>query len=213
MSEDYSNTPRKASIGNGTSTETIGIDDGPFTLAHRGSPNNQGNFAPLVAIQLRDSHLVNARIGRVQVDGLDATDEALRLLRKLPKLPVLLSGVTFGGFNLIDPRTLQVERQVPVIVVTGTRPSNRRIKRALVRHFPDWHERWNIIGRLGPLRRVRTVPDEPPLYFESFGCSAGTARALLSRICFVSRVPEPLRVASIVARGLSLKSSIMETGR
>lgn len=143
-------------------------------------------------------------MGRVTVDGLDGTREALRLLRRLPRSPILLSGATFGGFNLIDPRQLQAKMKVPVTIVTGSRPSNQRIKRALVRHFPDWRERWSIIGSLGPLRKVKTVSDEPPLYFETFGCSSSYAAALLKASCFVSRVPEPLRVAGLVARGLFL---------
>jgi endonuclease V-like protein UPF0215 family len=133
---------------------------------------------------------------------LDGTTEALRLLRRFPRRPVLLSGVTFGGFNLINPRTIFEQRKVPVIVVIGSRPSNRAVKRALVRHFPDWKARWKIISALGSIRSIRTVKDEPPIYYEHFGCSPVEARRLLSTVSMVSRVPEPLRVAGIVARGL-----------
>jgi uncharacterized protein len=115
---------------------------------------------------------------------------------------VFLSGVTFGGFNLINPRTIFEQRNVPVIVVTGSRPINRAVKRALVRHFPDWKARWKIINSLGPIRRIRTIRDEPPIYYEHFGCSSVEASRFLSALSMVSRIPEPLRVAGIVARGL-----------
>lgn len=189
----------------------IGLDDGPFAFNRDSSAANRENFAPLIAAHLRDAHVVGVKIGRVQVDGLDGTREALRLLIGLPKRPILLSGVTFGGFNIIDPRVLRSKRKVPVIVVTGSRPSNARMKRALVRHFPDWQERWKIISKLGPLRRIKTMREEPPLYYKSFGCSNNTARTILMKTCFVSRLPEPLRVAGIIARGLSARSSRMET--
>jgi hypothetical protein len=135
---------------------------------------------------------------------LDATEQALGLLEKLPKSPVLLSGVTFGGFNLIEPRKIHQRFRTPTIVVVGSRPNNRAVKRALVKHFPDWKERWEIIRSLGPLRRVRTVPDEPSLFYESFGSTVSEAKTILVNSAWVSRVPEPIRVAGLVARGLFL---------
>ena len=151
-------------------------------------------------MHLRGSHLVGVKTGRITVDGLDGTTEALRLLRRLPRRPVLLSGVTFGGFNLIDPRVIHKQCSAPVIVVIGSRPSNRAVKQALVRHFPDWRTRWKIISSLGPLRSIRTVRSDPPIFYENFGCSPVETRALLSIVSMVSRIPEPLRVAGIVAR-------------
>ena len=110
--------------------------------------------------------------------------------------------MTFGGFNLIDPRKIQQRYRIPTIVIVGSRPDNRAVKRALVKHFPDWKERWDIIRSLGPLRRVRTVKEEPPIFYESFGCNTVEARTILASNAWVSRVPEPIRVAGMVARGL-----------
>src|SRR6266849_4497706 len=177
-----------------TSSLTIGIDDGPFT--------KQQESAPLVAALLDGSHLLNVRVARITVDGLDATAEAIKLVSRWNPAPILLSGVTFAGFNLIDPHVLVRKFRVPVIVVVGSRPDNRAVKRALVKHFPDWKRRWRIISSLGPLRTVRTNPDEPPICYEAFGCSARDATALLKASSKVSRIPEPVRVAGLLARGL-----------
>jgi len=92
--------------------------------------------------------------------------------------------------------------KAPVIVVIGSRPDNRAVKRALSRHFPDWKERWDLIRSLGPLHMTRIVAGEGPVYFERFGCSTRDAQMILKRWAFVSRIPEPLRVAGIIARGL-----------
>ncbi len=142
------------------------------------------------------------QFGWIAVDGLDATREANSLVDKLPRAPVLLSGVTFGGFNLIDPWKVQRRYRTPTIVVVGSRPDNRAVKRALVKHFPDWKERWEIIRSLGPLRRVRTLVGEPLIFYEAVGCTASEAKKILTSSARISRVPEPLRVANLVARGL-----------
>jgi endonuclease V-like protein UPF0215 family len=177
-----------------TSSHVIGIDDGPFT--------KQQETAPIVAALLEGFHLQDFRIARVTVDGLDATGQAIKLVRGWKPAPILLSGVTFAGFNIINPHVLQKKFRVPVIVVVGSRPDNRAVKRALVKHFPDWKRRWRIISSLGPLRTVLTNPDEPPIYFEFFGCSRREAASLLKASSCISRLPEPIRVAGLVATGL-----------
>jgi endonuclease V-like protein UPF0215 family len=151
---------------------------------------------------LKGPHLHQLRTDWIIVDGLDATRKTELLLKGSVQIPVLLSGVTFGGFNLIDPWRIQKLCKAPVIVVIGSRPDNRAVKLALSRHFPDWKERWDLIRSLGPLRKVRTMAGEGPVFFERFGCSTRDAALILKTWAFVSRVPEPLRVAGILARGL-----------
>src|SRR5437879_13297427 len=85
---------------NSTITNCVGIDDGPFLSGRLG-----GSTAPLVVAQLNGPHLVKARVGRISVDGLDATAVASRLLGSLQPLdsPILLAGATFAGFNKSTP--------------------------------------------------------------------------------------------------------------
>jgi len=177
----------------------IGVEDGPFLPRRLG-----GSKAPLVVVKLEGPHMTAVRAGWIGVDGMDGTERALKLLESfaMSESPILLAGVTFGGFNLIDPRRLHKKFKVPTIVVVGSRPNNRAVKRALVRHFLDWRERWRIIRSLGPLRTVRTVASENPLFYEAFGCSSSVAQRILAGWALVSRTPEPLRVAGLVARGL-----------
>ena len=190
---------RRRASRNSTTTNCIGIDDGPFLSRRLG-----GSTAPLVVAQLNGPHLVKAKIGRITVDGLDATLVASRLLGSLQvrDSPILLAGATFAGFNIINPRVLQRRFRTPTIVVIGSRPNNRAVKRALVGHFPDWKRRWRTLSSLGPLHRVRVFRNEGPIFYEAFGCEDDEARRILKQWAYVSRVPEPLRVAGLVARGL-----------
>ncbi len=176
----------------------IGIDDGPFPP----KTDDKIRHAPLIAVWLKGPHLHQLRNDWITVDGLDATKKAALLLKRSVHVPVLLSGVTFGGFNLIDPWKIEKTCRAPVIVVIGSRPDNWAVKRALSRHFPDWKERWDLVRSLGPLRKARTMANEGPVFFERFGCSTQDAAVILKSWAFVSRIPEPLRVAGIAARGL-----------
>jgi endonuclease V-like protein UPF0215 family len=189
---------RKASR-NRKPASCIGIEDGPFLPRLLG-----GSIAPLVAVRLEGPRIVQADFRWITVDGTDGTREAVALLKTIstPKCPILLAGVTFGGFNLIDPRKVQSTLRAPTIVVIGSRPDNRAVKQALAGHVPDWKERWDVIRALGPVRKIRTVRNENPVFYESFGCNARAARELIMSWAMVARVPEPLRVAGLVARGL-----------
>jgi endonuclease V-like protein UPF0215 family len=153
-------------------------------------------------VWLKGPHLYQFKSDWITVDGLDATRTALLLLRGSGHIPVLMSGVTFGGFNLINPWKVQKFCKAPVVVVVGSPPDNKAVKRALFKHFPDWEKRWELIRSLGPLHKVRTMTNEGPVFFERFGCSTREATLILKASALVSRLPEPLRVASVLARGL-----------
>src|SRR5437660_8393987 len=190
---------RRRASRNSTITSCSGSDDGPFLSRRLG-----GSTAPLVVAQLNGPHLVKARVGRISVDGLDATAVASRLLGSLQlrDSPILLAGATYAGFNIINPRVLQRRFRTPTIVVVGSRPNNRAVKRALVEHFPDWSRRWRILSALGPLYQVRTFRNEGPIFYEEFGCEDNEARGILKEWSYVSRTSEPLRVDWLVARRL-----------
>jgi uncharacterized protein len=190
---------RRRASRNNTTTSCVGIDDGPFLSKRLG-----GSRAPLVAAQLSGPHLVRARVEWISIDGLDATPVASRLLSSLPirDSPILLAGATFAGFNIINPRVLHRKFRAPIIIVIGSRPDNRAVKRALVKHFPDWRRRWRILSSLGPLRQVQAFQNEGSIFYETFGCGHREARRILREYAYVSRIPEPLRVAGLVARGL-----------
>jgi endonuclease V-like protein UPF0215 family len=190
--------PQGASSNIKPISRCIGIDDGPFPP----KTDDKIRHAPLLAAWLNGPHLHQLRNDWITVDGLDATRKAEHLLRGSVDVPVLLSGVTFGGFNLIDPWKIEKTCRAPVIIVIGSRPDNRAVKLALSSHFPDWKERWDLIRSLGPLHRIRTMSGEGPVFFERFGCSTRDATVILKSWAFVSRIPEPLRVAGVVARGL-----------
>src|SRR2546425_1604854 len=107
---------------NSTTTNCVGIDDGPFLSRRLG-----GSTAPLVVAQLNGPHLVKARVGRIRVDGLDATLVASKLLGSLQlrDSPILLAGATYAGFYIIKPRVLQRRIRTQTIVVIESRPNNR----------------------------------------------------------------------------------------
>jgi endonuclease V-like protein UPF0215 family len=143
-------------------------------------------------------------MGVVQVDGLDSTDVILRLVKGTGAAVIFLSGASFAGFNIVDAQRLHNTLHIPIIVISREEPDNASVKRALKKHFRDWKIRWELIGKLGRIHAFAPMPSEQPLHFESVGISAAQARRIIRAYCVTSRVPEPIRVAGIMAKGLAL---------
>jgi len=151
------------------------------------------------------------RIGVAQVDGVDTTDVILRLMSKRRADVVFLSGVSYAGFNIVDAGRLHRVLRVPVIIISRERPNNPSVRRALKKHFADWKMRWDLVRRLGGIHSYSPTSVDAPLYFEAIGISDIDAKKTIQTYCITSRVPEPIRVAGIVAKGLALTGNELRT--
>lgn len=186
------------------SLRIVGVDDGTFPATKR-----LREHALLVAVLFENSTISAVRLGRIAVDGRDANRVLTSMVRALRFDLMMLSGVSFGGFNLIDITKLAYQTKKPVIAISREKPDNRAILRALRKHFVDWEERWRIVRRAGRIHAFKPLPEEPELYFEVKGASPSFAKKAIASTAMISRLPEPIRVAGIVARGLS---GVTQTG-
>ncbi|MGB9853241.1 MAG: DUF99 family protein [Candidatus Bathyarchaeales archaeon] len=176
--------------------QVVGIEDGSFK-------KGVTKKALLVAVLFKGLEIENVNFAKIEVDGLDATEKIVKILNEWKFDAVMLAGVSFAGFNIIDPKVLFKKFGKPVIIILRTKPDNKAIKRALHAHFKDWQIRWSVFEKLGPIRRVKALAEENPLYFEALGADAQWTKHLIKALAACGRVPEPLRVARLVARGLS----------
>jgi len=174
----------------------VGVEDGSF---QKGVTKR----AILAAVLLRELKIEIIKITKITVDGLDATEKLAEILDQWRFAAVLLAGISVAGFNIIDPTVIHEKFEEPVIVVSRTKPDNKAVKRALQKHFEDWKMRWGIFEKLGSFQKVIVLADEPPIYVETVGTSVKWARSIIRDLSVCSRIPEPIRVARLIARGLS----------
>ncbi len=176
----------------------FGVEDGSFQAFQK-----EKSYAYLCGVLTESGFISKVRLARILVDGFDATEKLLGLLEGVEAEAIILGGITFAGFNVVDPYRLFKKTGIPVIVYSGTRPDNEKMLEALKGHFADWRERWEVIEGLGPVYEITTHPHEPLAYFEVIGGSPKWAEEILRVSAVVSRIPEPVRVAGLIARGLS----------
>lgn len=183
----------------GKGLRLFGVEDGSFGAFHREEPSS----AFLCGVMVEYDQVIDVRLARIRVDGFDATEKLLNLLDGVEADAIVLGGITFAGFNMVDPWKIFKNSGIPVIIYSGTKPDNEDMLQALKKNFDDWRERWRIVEDLGSIHSATTYKGEPPVYFEVVGGSPEWAEEILHRSALISRIPEPVRVAGLIARGLS----------
>ena len=178
-----------------------GVEDGSFEAFRRESADAE-EYTVLCLTRLCGAVIQDVRLRRVKVDGLDATDALLNMLTGLEVDAVILGGVTFAGFNVVDVERVYKEMGVPVIVFSADRPDVEATLGALRKHFSDWCERWRMFGALGDIHPLK-IGDHAVVYYECVGCSTEFAEGVLVDQALTARTPEALRVADMMAKGLS----------
>jgi uncharacterized protein len=141
-------------------------------------------------------------------DGLDATDVICNMIKKSKHYGqirvIILDGITYGGFNVVDIQMLYRETGIPVIVIMRAYPDFEKIKSAL-KYFPDGNKRWMIIKRAGEIEKI--AGKKNPIYVQRAGIGLETVIKIIRLTSIRSNIPEPLRVAHLIATGIILGES------
>lgn len=178
------------------SLRVLAVEDGVFTLDERLLEE-----AFLIGVLMRHDTVEKILIDTVKVDGLDGTEKALSFINNSKPLDlVLLHGVPYAGFNLIDATVLYSLTQCPVICILDRKPDMANVLKALKSKFTDWSRRFNILQRHG--RPIEVMLDGSKLVLSIYGISLEAALKMLKAITFLGKTPEPLRVAKLIAKGL-----------
>lgn len=171
----------------------LGIDDGPFSF--------EDERVEIVGVVVRlPSYVEGVLLSDVAVDGTDATDRVVAMLQESRFREglalVMIDGVAFGGFNVVDIREVHARAGVPTVTVTRKEPDLEAMEKAVRSRFPDGADRMDVIRR-GPLERVETA--HKPLYVLAAGMELEAVRALIQGSTVRGALPEPLRIAHLIA--------------
>jgi len=178
----------------------LGIDDSVFT------PRTKGK-ADLIGVVCRGGQWLDGIMRtKVEIDGLDATEKIAKMIKNSPHYAqirvIMLDGITYAGFNIVDIKELYAKTLLPVITVTREEPSLEDIRKAL-KNLPYYEKRWKIVKNTGETFKVQTREGEEPVHVQVAGISQSDAEKILKKTSTRSNIPEALRVAHIIASGLA----------
>jgi endonuclease V-like protein UPF0215 family len=178
----------------------VGVDDGAFV------PHSEG-VATVVGVVYRGGYWFEGVMRtEITIDGLDATENIAGMIESSPYYRelrvVVLDGVTFAGFNVVDVKKLSRKVALPVIAVVREKPDMKEIRSAL-ENLPDFEVRWQAMENAGKTMQVKAREGENPVYMQIAGILREDAEKIMEKTSTRSNVPEALRVAHLVASGLS----------
>jgi len=174
----------------------LGIDDSPFEF---------GDSTALVigALMRPPNYLESVMKTEVAVDGSNASKKVTEMIlgsryRDQIKL-ILIDGIALAGFNILDLDFIHSSLEIPVLTVTRDRPDFGKMRAALMKYFPDWRDRADLLTR----HDLREIPTEhKPLYASGIGLEWREFEELVRITTVRGAVPEPLRVAHLIATAM-----------
>ena len=184
----------------------IGWDDAPFTF------NDKDTL--LVGVICRGGVQIDGMLSaRIAVDGKDATDKIAASINasshRQQLRVIMLDGITFGGFNIVDIGKLYEKTKLPVIAVIDRKPDMEAIKKSLSK-FADNRERWKTIANAGSIKRLevknKVLDGRRTLYYQKAGIDDYDCERIINLTSVNSVIPEPVRVAHLICAGLRSES-------
>ncbi len=174
-------------------SNVIGFDDAPFSKQTRGN-------TLIVGAIFSGQRLVGVLSGHVRRDGANATSVISRLISESCFADqiqvVMLQGIAMAGFNVIDLQELYRQSGVPVLVVARRQPDLERIRHALISRVRGGKRKWKLIERAGPMEPLAGV------FVQRAGLSLKEAEDIIRRFAVNGNIPEPIRVAHLIAGGI-----------
>ena len=175
----------------------LGIDDGSFT------PRKVG-LATIIGLVFRGGLWIDGAMKTdVEIDGLDATNKICSMIKSSPHYDqlrvIMLNGLTFAGFNIVNIKRVFESTGLPVIVLTKKKPNINKVKNAL-KKLSNSEERWKTIQEAGDIAKLDV---RRSVYMQLAGISRDDAEKIYKISCTRNDFPEPLNVAHVIASGLT----------
>jgi len=172
-----------------------------------------GERSVLAGVVMRADMVIDGfAVTSVTIGGMDATDRVIELYKSLRRSDInliLLNGCVISWYNVIDLHEVYEKTETPLICVTYE--ESEGLEKYFMELFPDdWRLRVSIYHKNGgrTLLRLKTGHE---VYVRFLGMEGRDAKFILDKFTREGAIPEPLRVARLLARTL-MRSQLNEGG-
>ena len=171
-------------------------------LAVAESFREKDKTSSLAGVVMRRDFIIDGFVfGHATIEGSDATDSILQMYKKLHRGDIsflMISGMIISMYNIVDIKKIWNELKIPILGVTYE--NSKGIEDAIKFHFPDSYqskiEEYHNLGE----RTKLTLHTGHDLYVRIEGCTIQETKNLLNAFTLQGSMPEPLRVAQMLAR-------------
>jgi len=170
----------------------VGFDDSPFNKF-------KDKEVLVTGTVMRGGYSIDGIMStKVKVDGTDSTRKLISLIGKsrfrTQIKAILLDGIAFGGFNIIDINKLSKETGIPVIVIIRRMPDFEKIKEILIKIKKK--SKIKLIEKAGEVTKIGNI------YVQYTGCNLNQVKDILRITITNAEIPEPLRISHLISAGI-----------
>ncbi len=171
-------------------------------LAIAESFKEDSRSSTLAGVVMRRDFIIDGFVfGHATIEGNDVTDAILQMHQKLNRDDisfVMISGLIMSMYNIVDIKKIWNTLAIPIIGVTYD--DSKGIEPAIKYHFPDsYQSKMAEYNKLGPRTKI-SLHTGHNLYLRIEGCTIQETKKLLDAFTLQGAIPEPLRVAHMLAR-------------
>lgn len=176
-----------------------------LAIAESFSPDSKKSI--LCGIVMRQDFVIDGAVfGTTTIKGDDATEKILQMYDDLNRLDVnylLISGLIISKYNIVDIKKINSLLKLPVIGLTYHESAG--IEESLKFHFPySFESKIKNYIELGKRKKI-ILSDNSKVFVRFEGCTLNDVQRLLEKITLHGSLPEPLRVAKILAKSIFQK--------
>lgn len=170
----------------------LGIDDGPFDKFTDRETIIIGTF-------FRGGEFLDGILSsKISIDGMNSTSRIIKMVNSCKFHSMIqcifLDGITMGGFNVIDIRELCKKTKIPVIVIMRTLPDQEKIFQTLSKLGME--NKIKLIEKAGPIKKIGNI------FVQLSGIKEEAATEFINLTTKNAIIPEPIRIAHIIASGV-----------
>lgn len=185
----------------------LGVDDGPFNKF-------KDKKCLVVGTVFRGGNYMDGLLSiKVKVDGMDSTSKLVSIIKKTRHIGqlqcIMIDGISLAGFNIIDINKLNKKTKLPVIVIIRRMPNLKKIEKALKKaNKKTWKEKMNLMKKAGRVFKFKIKKmKNKNIYFQTAGIKENIAKEIIKISSTHSMIPEPIRIAHLIASGIVLGES------
>jgi endonuclease V-like protein UPF0215 family len=170
----------------------------------------EGGKSVLAGIVMRKDLVIDGfAVKSITIGGMDATEGILDLYRSLDRTDVnfvMIAGCVIAWFNVVDLTRVHEELNLPLICVTYE--ESEGLEKYFREYFPeDWERRLSVFKK-NCIRKEVQLRTGYRVFIRELGVDFDEALRLLDGFTLEGGVPEPLRLARLLARTIHKSQSM-----
>lgn len=159
------------------------------------------NRSVLAGVVMRSDLVIDGCVfSHATLEGNDATKNIIKMYESLERNDInliMIAGSVISLYNIIDSDVIYEKTEVPVLNVTFE--ESEGLEEHIKRRFSKWRSKLKAYRKIGERKPIR-LRTGYRVFARAVGMTYAEAKRTLDKYTLQGAIPEPIRVAKLLAR-------------